>query len=328
MDPLIGGALIGIGGSLLGGLFNSKSQSQANATNLKISREQREWNEKMWNKNNAYNTPLAQMQRYAAAGLNPNLIYGQGTSGVSSSPAQGVDAPTVRPNWHLDTQMVGQAMQIASQIKVNDSVAEKNIQDAALARSQAALADANRSRVVALLPYEQEDFDYRNAISGFAARKQYDRYGREVLGWEATNANIWAQTAKLKSENTQIQEFVKQMPQRLALDKMNAMSKRISANASVIAAAASRTMAQTAGARLELDWNANTWQSHRAAVQNMVSEADIRSAGALYSKLLSEGRGQDLENELVKKWGSLSKAVSVGSSIVDAASNFIRAIKF
>lgn len=30
-----------------------------------------------WNRNNSYNSPASQMQRYKEAGLNPNLIYGQ-----------------------------------------------------------------------------------------------------------------------------------------------------------------------------------------------------------------------------------------------------------
>lgn len=34
-----------------------------------------------WNLQNAYNTPSAQMSRFAAGGLNPNLIYGQGSAG-------------------------------------------------------------------------------------------------------------------------------------------------------------------------------------------------------------------------------------------------------
>lgn len=42
----------------------------------------------MWNRQNMYNTPQAQMDRFKAAGLNPHLIYGQGSSGLASSPPQ------------------------------------------------------------------------------------------------------------------------------------------------------------------------------------------------------------------------------------------------
>jgi hypothetical protein len=39
----------------------------------------------MWNRNNQYNTPAMQMQRFKEGGLNPNLIYGQGNSGNATS---------------------------------------------------------------------------------------------------------------------------------------------------------------------------------------------------------------------------------------------------
>lgn len=38
----------------------------------------------MWNRQNEYNSPAQQMERFAKAGLNPNLIYGQGNSGNAS----------------------------------------------------------------------------------------------------------------------------------------------------------------------------------------------------------------------------------------------------
>lgn len=44
-------------------------------------REQNEWNYRMWQEQNAYNTPAEQMKRFDAAGLNPNLIYSQGNAG-------------------------------------------------------------------------------------------------------------------------------------------------------------------------------------------------------------------------------------------------------
>lgn len=45
-----------------------------------------------WNRQNEYNSPAAQMLRLSAAGLNPNLMYGQGTTGnaaVISAPSLG-----------------------------------------------------------------------------------------------------------------------------------------------------------------------------------------------------------------------------------------------
>lgn len=87
--PLI--PLIGAGASLVGGLLGNASQAAQNE-------EQRKWNEKMyaqqrqdaladWNMQNAYNAPVAQMGRLKEAGLNPNLVYGNG-SVVANSQSQ------------------------------------------------------------------------------------------------------------------------------------------------------------------------------------------------------------------------------------------------
>ena len=71
-------------------------QSSANRTNIRLQREQNAWNEKQaekankwnieqWERENLYNSPMQQMQRLEQAGLNPNLMYGQGNPGSASS---------------------------------------------------------------------------------------------------------------------------------------------------------------------------------------------------------------------------------------------------
>lgn len=42
----------------------------------------------MWHLQNAYNTPAQQMARFGAAGLNSQLIYGQGSAGQAGTPPQ------------------------------------------------------------------------------------------------------------------------------------------------------------------------------------------------------------------------------------------------
>ncbi len=104
VDPLIGGAIIGGIGNLIGGLFGSKSNKNTNQQNLQISREtnamnkelfyaNQAWNEEMWNKQNAYNDPSAQAQRMLDAGFNPYLSDIDTGSAGSVSP---VSAPTMQ----------------------------------------------------------------------------------------------------------------------------------------------------------------------------------------------------------------------------------------
>lgn len=73
------------------GLIGAKKQFQYNKQLMSL---QNQYNIDMWRMNNEYNTPTAQMQRFQDAGLNPNLIYGQGNAGNSASaPVQGVPEP-------------------------------------------------------------------------------------------------------------------------------------------------------------------------------------------------------------------------------------------
>lgn len=55
-----------------------RKENQANRDwNLNLAKQQNQWNIEQWNRENEYNSPAAQMARYKAAGLNPDLIYGQ-----------------------------------------------------------------------------------------------------------------------------------------------------------------------------------------------------------------------------------------------------------
>lgn len=91
------GALVAGGASLLGQGASAYAQGRMNKAT-------REWNEKMyarqkadnlefWNMQNSFNSPQAQMARFQEAGLNPNLMYGQGTNGNASS----LSAPSAMP---------------------------------------------------------------------------------------------------------------------------------------------------------------------------------------------------------------------------------------
>lgn len=89
------GAAIAAGASILGGVIGSRSQKKTNDKNMELAKYQNAWqaqeNEKayqrnlqMWNLQNEYNSPAQQMARLRSAGLNPNLVYGNGVTGNSA----------------------------------------------------------------------------------------------------------------------------------------------------------------------------------------------------------------------------------------------------
>ena len=71
-----------------GGMWNWNDSWQNFMVNYALSEYEFDRNKEMWNLMNEYNTPQAQMQRFKEAGLNPMLIYQQGTPGNATSPAQ------------------------------------------------------------------------------------------------------------------------------------------------------------------------------------------------------------------------------------------------
>lgn len=118
MSLLLGAGLIAAGATA-----GAISQRSANSTNIKLAKYQNEYNAlhqqrefqfnhdqaelewqrnlAQWNRENAYNDPAAQMQRLQAAGLNPNLVYGNGsaTTTAATSPrysAAKYEAPTAQ----------------------------------------------------------------------------------------------------------------------------------------------------------------------------------------------------------------------------------------
>lgn len=73
------------------------SNERMNAANNKLQmdlwHEQQEYDYKMWQENNAYNAPSAQVDRLKAAGINPALALSNISTGVSSSTAGGQSIP-------------------------------------------------------------------------------------------------------------------------------------------------------------------------------------------------------------------------------------------
>ena len=93
----LGAAALSAGGAIGSSqLANAKSR-----TNMRLANK---LNIENWEMQNEYNSPKNQMQRYYDAGLNPNLIYGNGSS--SAGNAGSVSSVAVYRDWETDRKSV------------------------------------------------------------------------------------------------------------------------------------------------------------------------------------------------------------------------------
>lgn len=106
--------LAGVSGvsSGLSGLFGLGSTILTNRANRKLAEYSYQQQQQMIKEQNEYNSPAAQMKRYQEAGLNPNLIYGNGQSSAGNqSEIAKYQAPTMQaPDLKLG---VNEAIQMA-----------------------------------------------------------------------------------------------------------------------------------------------------------------------------------------------------------------------
>lgn len=132
--PLLALAGISAAGSALTSWMNNSAQSSA------IDKEN-QYAIDMWNRQNAYNTPAAQMQRYKDAGLNPNLIYGQGTPGnAAAAPAPQLQAS--RPKFDF-SQVMTNAVQLQQQQQTIENLkTNQDLMNQSIELSKANLQDA------------------------------------------------------------------------------------------------------------------------------------------------------------------------------------------
>ncbi|AXL14938.1 DNA pilot protein [Microviridae sp.] len=94
----------GILGNWLANRQNQKLASQQQKWNVENAREQRLFDFNMWNMTNKYNSPIEQMARLSEAGLNPNLIYGNGSTATGQ--ASPLKSPDVKGYSRAQAQSV------------------------------------------------------------------------------------------------------------------------------------------------------------------------------------------------------------------------------
>jgi len=118
MGPAIASALIGAGSDLLGGIFGHSAQSKANKTNIRLQKEQQEWEKEM--SSTAYQRATADLK---GAGLNPMLAYSQGGASTPN-----VSAATVQPEDAIARSVSSAGSKAANSLALERMAIDNDIQ--------------------------------------------------------------------------------------------------------------------------------------------------------------------------------------------------------
>ena len=204
----IAGGLFGIGSSVIQNSQNRQNVRETNQMNYKINqmnnqlnerkaKQQRDFQENMWNKENAYNTASAQRQRLEEAGLNPYLMMNGGSAGTAQSVGTGASASSagsaVMQPFQADfsgiQQAIGSVFQSqVQQAQVSQLQGQKNLADA---QAMQALSNVDWSKMT------KETREYLKATGLARAQLGYSKEMQELDNMAFAGRLLQAQGTQL-----------------------------------------------------------------------------------------------------------------------------------
>lgn len=212
------GSLIGAAGqnaNITKQIHAQQEENQKNREyNLMLAQQQNAWNVEQWERENEYNSPVNQMSRLKAAGINPNLAY---SNGVSNLAAASPEMTSGAPSSPVDMSALGQRATLgqAIQMALTNEATRANI-DNVKAQTRKTLADAGISETQ--LEYE----DAKQLIGLDLMRQTYDKNSKE---WQILGEEL--KQAKNNSFMSDIELVKKRIDESLYSRQANAIIKKL-----------------------------------------------------------------------------------------------------
>lgn len=291
----IAGGLLGIGSSAIQNSQNRQNVRETNQMNYKINQmnnqfnermaiQQRNWQQNMWNKENAYNTASAQRQRLEEAGLNPYLMMNGGSAGVASSAGAGASATssgsaTMQP-FHADYSGIGSSIGNIFQYELLQS--EKSQLQGAKQ-----LADAKAMEVLSNIDWGKltnETRDYLKSTGLARAQLGYAKEQQEVDNMAMTGTIMRAQHAGMLLDNEAKGILNKYLDQQQ-----------------------------------QLDLNVKAADYYQRMASGYLSYADAKKALTEEVLAASRARGQDISNKIASRIAESQIAANIAANQSSAA---------
>ena len=186
-----------------------KEENQKNRDwNLNLAKLQNQWNIDQWNRENAYNSPAAQMARFKDAGLNPDLAYGQqNLSAASPEMTAGEGSQPTDVSNLANKRTIGDIVSQAATTRLTNAQAK-------LAESQANKTDKEAIGQDYQNDILKSDAAFRDALNSGTVQLNNMSLKVSEKGMQLTDEQI----AKVRKECQQIDQFIEQS--RAAVDEI------------------------------------------------------------------------------------------------------------
>jgi hypothetical protein len=225
--------------SLLTGIIGAGANT---ISTISTNNAQRRWNEAMynrqredaladWARTNQYNSPLAQMQRFKEAGLNPNLIYGQTNM---AQPVRSTDAKSWNPqapafnlgqivDQYLQAKQAGASIDIMKEQKENlkASTEGKLIDNLRNAKGLSFIEPMAQAKLEGAL----QDNKYKGALTTLTL----DRNEREAIKLSNDRQKTAQDIIESKQRVTKIQQEVRNLQETNKIIKQTGVLRKLEA---------------------------------------------------------------------------------------------------
>lgn len=185
---------------------NKEMNAENNQTQIDLWNQQKEYDYKMWQENNAYNAPSAQVERLKAAGINPALALSNISTGESRSTAGGQSTPnTTAATFENPANEVNMKVQNLALIGKQLSDISKQYQETRALDMQNNWMNVEKSASVASILKDNKLKDEAVENASLANRLFRDTYSAKVMEQEE-NANIaWRTGLNLAAQGSLIE---------------------------------------------------------------------------------------------------------------------------
>lgn len=163
--------------------------------NLQLANMQNQWNLEQWNRENNYNSPVAQMSRYAQAGLNPDLIYSKDNL-AGASPAM-TSGSAATPTDTSGRKHMSDIFANSANLALALSQARKN-------NEEADVIEKTKPSVVEEAKQKVEEIKSKVSLT----RKQESKLANEIDNLVQTNNNLKEQFNVIKQQAASMKEDV------------------------------------------------------------------------------------------------------------------------